>query len=104
MRRICVQSATPALTTPIANYCGPSDRPGRFICACLTGGDCAATPDCHVSTCVGHVCGATPVADGTSCDVGKVCTAGACGGVDHCTGVVCSPSDQCHLAGVCDPA
>jgi cytochrome b involved in lipid metabolism len=46
-------------------------------------------------------------ANGTACDdgnantVGDVCTNGACAGIDHCVGVVCAASDQCHTAGTC---
>lgn len=38
--------------------------------------------------------------DGTACTTGETCLAGTCGG-----GVAksCLPSDQCHVAGVCDP-
>ena len=45
--------------------------------------------------------------DGTACDDGNACTeadtclAGVCTGTNP---VECPPSDQCHEAGVCDPA
>src|SRR5207247_5784873 len=49
----------------------------------------------------------TPVADGTECDDGNGCTqSDTCQG-GTCTGanpVVCTAQDQCHDAGICDPA
>ncbi|MFT3775395.1 MAG: MYXO-CTERM sorting domain-containing protein [Minicystis sp.] len=72
---------------------------------------CAPKDQCHVAgTCVDHATGAcdNPVkADGAACDdgnpntVGDVCNAGVCAGVDHCIGVICTPKDQCHVAGTC---
>ena len=38
--------------------------------------------------------------DGDLCTTGDVCTSGSCAG----TPVVCTESDQCHVAGTCDPA
>src|SRR5439155_1490028 len=70
---------------------------------------CAAADQCHVAgVCdpASGACSNPPVADGTTCNDGQLCTrndscsAGVCGG----TAVVCAASDQCHAAGVCDPA
>src|SRR5688572_33067825 len=38
--------------------------------------------------------------DGNACTRTDACTAGACVGGNR---VVCTASDQCHLAGTCDP-
>ncbi len=42
----------------------------------------------------------TPCDDGNACTNGEQCQSGICGGG---TQVVCTASDQCHLAGVCNP-
>jgi len=42
----------------------------------------------------------TPCDDGNACTTGDVCVSGTCSG----TPVDCAPPDQCHAAGVCDPA
>lgn len=58
-------------------------------------------------TCDDGVCKGRNRADGTSCSDGNACTrldtceAGVCTGADP---AVCSASDQCHVAGACDPA
>ena len=39
--------------------------------------------------------------DGDACTVGDTCLGGTCAARSR---VACSPSDQCHAAGVCDPA
>jgi len=39
--------------------------------------------------------------DGNACTSGEVCVNGTC---QLGVGVTCSPSDQCHAAGLCDPA
>ncbi len=72
---------------------------------------CVAADQCHVAgTCVDHAAGtcSNPAApNGTPCDdldpstTGDACRAGACAGVDHCLGVVCTAHDQCHVPGVC---
>jgi cysteine-rich repeat protein len=74
-----------------------------------TGGDgCSST--CRVESC--HVCSGEPsvctvVGDGTPCDDGNACTqtdtcvGGACVGSNP---LVCTPLDQCHVAGTCSPS
>ena len=69
--------------------------------------DCSDGDACTVDRCVrpGKTCKHIPVANGTSCDdgsactVGDVCQSGACSG----SAVVCTATDQCHVAGTCDP-
>ncbi|MBK8995696.1 MAG: hypothetical protein IPM35_08110 [Myxococcales bacterium] len=71
---------------------------------------CAASDQCHdVGTCNPSTgtCSNPPKADGSACSDGDACTqsdtcqAGACTGSNP---VVCAASDQCHLAGTCDPS
>ena len=71
---------------------------------------CAASDSCHVAGTCNPSTGAcsNPVApDGTGCDDGDKCTkqdacsAGTCNGG---AAVVCTASDACHIAGVCDHA
>jgi len=70
---------------------------------------CAALDQCHdVGTCdsMTGLCSDPVLPDGTGCDDTDACTqkdscvAGACTGADP---VVCAATDQCHVAGVCDP-
>jgi len=70
--------------------------------ACDDGNACTSADVCHAGVCAG-----ANVADDTACNDGDACTqtdscqSGACTGANP---VVCSASDQCHEAGVCDPA
>lgn len=84
--------------------------------ACLAGScvgaepiACAALDPCHVAgTCdpATGSCSQPPAPDGTACSDGNRCTlvdacvSGLCRGTAP---VVCTPSDACHVAGVCDP-
>ena len=70
---------------------------------------CAALDQCHVAGTCDHatgVCSNPNKADGTGCDDGNACTridlcqAGTCVGGNP---VTCTASDQCHVAGTCDP-
>ena len=97
--------------------------------ACDDGDACTQTDTCQAGVCTGSnpvVCGASdqchdagvcdpatgacsnPVkADGTACNDGNACTQSDSCQAGVCTGsnpVVCGASDQCHDAGVCDPA
>ena len=71
---------------------------------------CAAQDQCHVAgTCnpATGVCSNplkanwAPCSDGDACTRMDACLAGVCVGADP---VLCAPLDQCHVAGVCDPA
>ena len=119
----CVNHATGTCSNPNApdgttcNDGNPDtvgDQCSGGLCAgvdhCI-GVTCTASDQCHVAgTCVNHTTGAcsNPNApNGTTCDdgdpntVGDQCSGGLCGGVDHCIGVTCTASDQCHVAGAC---
>ncbi|MEZ4309305.1 MAG: DNRLRE domain-containing protein [Polyangiaceae bacterium] len=61
----------------------------RFDVCFVAGGPCAGKQE-------GEVCD-----DGNLCTTGEVCTSGQCGGGQT---VSCTAQDNCHDAGVCDPA
>ncbi|HEY5838462.1 MAG TPA: right-handed parallel beta-helix repeat-containing protein [Pyrinomonadaceae bacterium] len=71
--------------------------------SCNDGNSCTPTDTCQSGMCTGS----NPSADGTSCNDGN-----ACSQTDTCQGgmctasnpVVCTASDQCRVAGTCDPA
>jgi cysteine-rich repeat protein len=97
--------------------------------ACDDGNGCTQTDTCQAGACIGadpvlctardqcHDAGTCDTAtglcsdpakvNGTPCDDGSACTqtdtciAGACAGADP---IICTALDQCHDAGVCDPA
>jgi hypothetical protein len=75
-----------------------------------TGVVCVAYDQCHVAGVCNPATGlcSNPTAtDGTACNDGNACTqtdvcqSGVCVGGNP---VVCNPLDQCHVAGVCNPA
>src|SRR5947208_1430671 len=95
------------------NACTRTDTCTSGVCTGSQPILCRAKDQCHeagvcdpeTGLCSNRSKPANP--DGTACDDGNACTeADAClAGV--CTGtnpVECPPSDQCHEAGVCDPA
>jgi len=63
---------------------------------------------CTTDTCAVGVCLHTPAAAGTGCGDGNGCNgAEACDGAGNCRAgipIYCVPSDQCHTAGICNPA
>src|SRR5437867_3061103 len=70
---------------------------------------CPASDQCHLAgTCdpATGTCSSPVAANGTACNDGNACTAGDTCQAGTCTGtaVTCPASDQCHLAGTCDPA
>src|SRR5262245_35328559 len=74
---------------------------------CKHDSDCSDGDACTTDRCVrpGKTCRHTPVAnvaacnDGSACTIGDICQGGVCSGAP----VVCTASDQCHVAGACDP-
>src|SRR5262249_40887849 len=71
---------------------------------------CTAQDQCHVAGACAPAtgrCSRPPAAEGTACNDGNACTqtdtcrGGACVGANP---AVCTAQDQCHVAGVCDPA
>jgi len=110
----CVACQTGAACTPPGNLC---DK-GTIACTtgvpvCVDTGapavTCTASDQCHVAgtcdpasgKCSNPAAGnGTPCNDGDACTTGDQCAGGVCGG----TAVTCTASDQCHLAGTCDPS
>ncbi|MFO0760920.1 MAG: DNRLRE domain-containing protein [Byssovorax sp.] len=99
-----------------ANYCQPGKsttfvQDGVVVCQApnlCTGVQCPAPGPCQTAGVCNPIdgqCdyGAQP--DLTACNDGDpshtICLAGACAH-DPCSGVVCTPEDACHKAGVCD--
>ncbi len=90
------------------SFCTVGDICGAGSCR-GTARDCAAAGNqCNAGVCdeTLDACVLQPLPDDTSCNDGDACTqedicqAGACVGTDA---IVCTPRDQCHHAGVCDP-
>lgn len=92
------------------NRCTKTDTCVAGACSGANTVACAAADQCHVAgSCdaTTGVCSNPPKVDGSACNDGNFCTQtdGCVAGV--CTGgapVVCSAVDDCHDAGVCDPA
>ena len=59
----------------------------------------AASPSLRAVVCNGSNNG-SPCDDGNACTVGDTCVNGICTG----TPLTCTPIDQCHTSGVCNPA
>jgi hypothetical protein len=79
------------------------------VCVPGAAKSCSALDQCHVAgTCDpgSGVCSNPTKGNGTSCNDGNSCTtidqcmAGSCVGT---TPIICTASDQCHVAGTCDP-
>src|SRR5262249_33295952 len=70
---------------------------------------CIAAHQCHVAgTCDSGTgtCSSPTKPDGTACNDGNACTSTDTCRAGVCTGtppVACVASDQCHIAGTCDP-
>ncbi|HYQ03073.1 MAG TPA: Ig-like domain-containing protein [Polyangiaceae bacterium] len=91
------------------NACTQTDTCQSGICAGNSPITCTALDQCHaVGTCspATGVCSTPAKPDGSSCSDGNACSqtdtcqSGTCSGTNP---VVCSPVDQCHNAGTCDP-
>lgn len=72
---------------------------------CTTNAECNDGNPCTTDTCnaVGACVNTNNTIacdDGNACTMGDTCSAGSCSG----TPVTCSPLDQCHTAGTCNPA
>lgn len=78
-----------------------------------SGSKCDDHNACTVDSCVDDVgCvhapipGCTPCATASDCNDHDACTSDTCtaGVCNHANAVTCTASDQCHVAGTCDPA
>jgi len=103
-------------TTP--SVAGTSCDDGQFCTntsACNGAGSCigGGGSPCEARECQDDLCNEdedlcsyTPAAGGTVCDDENGCTGGdSCDGAGACAGtvpVICTPLDQCHVAGTCD--
>src|SRR5262249_12925000 len=75
---------------------------------CKRDSDCSDGNPCTVDRCTrpGKVCRHIPVSDGAACTDGNVCTQGDTCHAGECVpgpATVCTATDQCHVAGTCDP-
>ncbi|MBI5478643.1 MAG: hypothetical protein HY906_07310, partial [Deltaproteobacteria bacterium] len=91
------------------NKCTQNDQCTAGACAgtaitCVTLDTCHTAGTCNPAT---GLCSNPPKLNGTGCDdanactSGETCTNGACGTPTSVVG--CTPLDQCHAAGTCDP-
>ena len=90
--------------------CTQTDTCMAGSCTGMSPVTCPAPDQCHQQgTCnpATGLCSNPNKPDGSACDDGALCTqtdtcqSGACTGGDP---VTCTPSDDCHAAGACDPA
>eukprot|EP00040_Diaphanoeca_grandis_P035924 m.227107 g.227107 ORF g.227107 m.227107 type:complete len:3101 (-) comp33512_c1_seq1:277-9579(-) len=70
---------------------------------------CEAAPfSCEIRSCFRGNCSVTYEIDGTPCDDGDSntvddsCQNDVCVGIDLCEDVTCVPTNECHIAGVCE--
>jgi len=89
-----------------ANGC---EQPLNTVSNCLgCGVSCDDANPCTADSCDAATgCKHTPVANGTTCSDGNACTQADTCQAGACTAgspVTCSATDQCHAAGVCEPA
>ena len=105
---ICAQQAKPnGSTCNDGNACTTSDSCQSGACV-GTPVTCAASDQCHSAACnpMTGACVQTALTNGTSCNDGNACTqtdscqSGTCVGMNP---VICTASDQCHVAGTCNP-
>jgi hypothetical protein len=92
------------------NACTLSDTCQNGSCQSGTAVVCSASDQCHVAGTCDTATGScsnptapndTPCSDGNACTLSDTCQNGSC---QSGTAVVCSASDQCHVAGTCDTA
>ena len=108
---VCSNPAQPDGTSCTdGNACTRSDTCQAGVCMGANPVKCVASDQCHdMGACdsATGACSNPAKANGTGCDDGNACSQGdTCQG-GACTGstwVACGASDQCHAAGVCNPA
>lgn len=92
------------------NGCTQTDTCQSGVCTGANPKVCTASDACHVAgqcvpatgACTNPKAGdGTPCNDGDACTQVDLCKAGSCVGL---IGISCTPTDQCHVAGSCDPA
>jgi hypothetical protein len=92
-----------------SNACTQTDSCQAGTCVGTNAITCPAADQCHAGVCdpATGACSSAPVADGTACNDGNLCTHGDSCQAGLCSGgttVTCAAPDQCHGAGVCNPA
>jgi hypothetical protein len=105
----CAQSGSDGTPCNDGTLCTINDQCASGVCAgspvvCPTPDQCHTAGSCTPAT---GVCTDPAKANGTACSDGNACTTGdACQGGSCLAGVAvaCSALDECHLAGVCNPA
>jgi MYXO-CTERM domain-containing protein len=65
---------------------------------------CQVCAPASSTTAWSNAAGGTTCNDGNPLTKNDVCTGGGCAGVPLCAGVTCTASDECHVAGTCDPS
>src|SRR6185369_12818363 len=99
-----------ALSCDDGNACNGVETCSAGACVPGTPVTCTASDQCHdAGTCdpTTGVCSNPAKANGTPCSDGNACTQvdtcenGVCTGASP---VTCTASDQCHVAGTCDPS
>jgi len=97
------------MTCDDGNRCTTNDTCNASYVCVGTPVVCTALDQCHAAGMCDPAWGlcsnptqpnGTPCNDSNACTQTDVCQAGTCGGSNP---VVCTASDQCHAAGVCDP-
>jgi streptogramin lyase len=108
---VCVRTNAPNGTACTdGNPCTQTDTCQMGTCTGANPVVCVASDQCHVAgTCntVTGICSNPNAPNGTVCNDNNACTQTSTCQTGTCTGanpVVCTASDQCHVAGVCDPA
>ena len=92
------------------NACTQTDTCQAGACVGSNTVNCSASDSCHdVGVCnpATGLCSNPTKLDGASCDDGNACTQTDACQSGICLGsapISCSPSDQCHVAGTCNPA
>jgi subtilisin family serine protease len=93
-----------------SNACTQSDTCQGGACAGSNPVTCTALDQCHdpgVCDPASGACSNPNKTNGTTCNDGNACTRSDTCQSGTCTGanpVVCTATDQCHVAGTCDPA
>jgi hypothetical protein len=102
--------AVDGVTCTDRNACTLTDTCQSGICQGATTVVCTPSDSCHVAGTCSPDTGScsnptapngTPCADSNACTQTDTCQSGACQGSNP---VVCTASDQCHIAGTCAPA
>src|SRR5439155_1065456 len=108
---VCSNPAKPhGARSEDGNACTQTDTCEAGACGGANPVVCTAADQCHAAGACNPATGVcsnpaklngAPCDDGNACTQTDTCAAGACVGANP---VVCTAADQCHTAGVCNPA